>query len=361
MYYFGEYVQRDINKAIDYLILAGNQNISKAWLLLGNIYYNENNGKYDINKAIQYFTYAANLYNSNALLYLGSIYYNGVNIQRDVNKGIDYIFKSAKLGNLEAEYIMGQIYLFSPFIPHNIKKGIYFLNKSAEKEYRQSQFLLGHLYFSGKYVEKDINKAIFYYKEVSNMNNNKAKNNLGIIYKVGFDNIKQNIVLAKEYLSEASKRNDSVAKYNLSSILYEEEVKNKSNNDKSIQLLIESFENGFKTSKILFILIFLKQFGMISYTIFQDKMKKYSKQWELLSKYIYKDYVSFYLYTFINNNLDEMLNLYLNANIIYIINKIESLSQLMKEYRSNIIEMKELHKEKVKNINELFYEGFELF
>ena len=41
IYYKGEYISRDINKAIHYLTLAANQNVVNAQFSLGNIYNEE--------------------------------------------------------------------------------------------------------------------------------------------------------------------------------------------------------------------------------------------------------------------------------------------------------------------------------
>ena len=73
---------------------------------------------------------------------------------------------------------------------------------SAKEEFRAAQLLLGDIYFEGKYVKRDIQKVIFLYKEVANINNQFAKNNLGVIFKNGVD-INKNVFLAKEYFKEA--------------------------------------------------------------------------------------------------------------------------------------------------------------
>ena len=78
------------------------------------------------------------------------------------------------------------------------------MNLSEKNKNKKAAFFLGFLYHEGKNVNQDIHKSIHYYKSISSFNNKYAKNNLGIIYKNGFnDIIKQNIGLAKEYFNEA--------------------------------------------------------------------------------------------------------------------------------------------------------------
>lgn len=54
IYYFGKYIEQDINKSIYYLTLAANQNFFDAQLKLGTIYYEGKYVKQDINISIQY-------------------------------------------------------------------------------------------------------------------------------------------------------------------------------------------------------------------------------------------------------------------------------------------------------------------
>ena len=94
------------------------------------------------------------------------------------------------------------------------------------------------------------------YKEVSCFNNQHAKNNLGVIYKNGYNQIKKDVGLATEYFKEAIKKNDALSMYNLSNILLDE---NEDSSSKSIELLIESYSLKFEPSlKLLCFLLFQK-------------------------------------------------------------------------------------------------------
>ncbi|KAK8898369.1 hypothetical protein M9Y10_000654 [Tritrichomonas musculus] len=93
---------------------------------------------------------------------------------------------------------------------------------------KMAHYFVGFLYHEGKYVKQDINKAIHYYKEGSSMDDNRAKNNLGVIFKNGFyDEISPNPGLAIEYFKEAIRqKNDILSMFNLSTIyMYNERIK----------------------------------------------------------------------------------------------------------------------------------------
>ena len=106
--------------------------------------------------------------------------------------------------------------------------------------------------------------SVHFYKEASSFKNQFAKNNLGVIYKNGFEN-PQNFELAKTYYIEAiNQKNDKVSMFNLACIY----LNNKIEKNKSIELLIHSTKQGFYPSKVLLCLALINEFGLD-----YDKMK----------------------------------------------------------------------------------------
>ena len=84
-YYQNVHVPRDINKAIDYFLLAGNSNHPEAQLILGYIYYQGEFVDQDMNKALHYLHESANNNNKNAQFILGYIYSNQL---KDIKKAL---------------------------------------------------------------------------------------------------------------------------------------------------------------------------------------------------------------------------------------------------------------------------------
>lgn len=83
-------------------------------------------------------------------------------------------------------------------------------------------------------------RSIHFYKEASSLNIQYSKNNLGIIFKRGFeDEIKPRLGSSIDYFEEAIRqKNDKVSMHNLGHLyLYEEPIKQSL--DKSIDLLMQ--------------------------------------------------------------------------------------------------------------------------
>ncbi|KAK8897365.1 hypothetical protein M9Y10_015309 [Tritrichomonas musculus] len=159
--------------------------------------------------------------------------------------------------------MLGIIYYEGKYIKQNINKGISFLMLSSNNGFVEAQFSFGFLCHEGKNLNRDIKKSIKLYKEASSFNYQYAKNNLGIIYKNGYgDEISKNIEWATIYFEEAIKQsNDKISMYNLSHIYIYDESSTPENIEKSIDLLIDSSNKGFDTSKLLLCLMLIKKYG----------------------------------------------------------------------------------------------------
>ena len=256
IYYTGEYIKRDINKAHYYLSQVANQNYPDAQIILANIYYT---GEYitpNINKSIYYLSLAANQNNPKALYLLGFIYYSGHNITQDVVKVIYYFSLAANQNHPDAQYFLGS----ECFKLMDIKKGIHYLIRSSLNGSKIVCFAVGYLYHEGKYMARNIRQSLHFYKEASSFNNQYAKNNLGIIYKNGIENeIEPRLGSSIDYFEEAIRQeNDKASMYNLAHLYFYEESINH-NYDKSIDLLIQSFNKEFVPSlELLSIILFIK-------------------------------------------------------------------------------------------------------
>ena len=255
-----KYGKQGFDKAIHYLSLAANQNHIEAQFNLGFLYYEGKFKSRDIQKAIHYFTLCANQRFSEAQYMLGNIYHKGKYISPDINKAIYYYTLAANQNHSKAQYYLGLMYYEGKYIERNIKKGILLVNLASINRFFPAHFVVGCLYHQGKYIDRDIEQAIHYYKEGSSFNDKYAKNNLAIIYKMGYkDKIPARTMNAIEYLKEAiHKKNDILAKYNLANIyIYDETIRDKI--DDAIELLFNSIE--FPHSYILLFIALLKKYG----------------------------------------------------------------------------------------------------
>ena len=214
VYLRGEFVERDINKAIHYYILAANQNNAIAQFNLGNVYLRGEFVERDINKAIHYFSLAANQNDTHAQFNLGTLYEKGLFVERDINKAIHYFTLAANHNDIRAQFILGTLYEKGLFVERNINKMIYYYSLASNQNDAHAHFILGNIYLEGEFVESNINKAIYYFTLSSNQNHSGAQLNLGILYKEG-EYVERDIRKAIHYFSLAANQNHSDAQYNL--------------------------------------------------------------------------------------------------------------------------------------------------
>ena len=175
-YFEGQFIKRDMNKAMYYFILAANQNNKIAQYNLGNIYYEGKHIEKDINKAIHYFVLASNQNVSEAQFKLGQIYYY---CNKDVEKSIYYYTLAAKQNNLDALINLGMIYEVDK---KDIEKSIHFYKLAADQNDPIACYNLGVVYYTCEDNNFDINKAIHYLQIAANNMVIESMFHLGMIY-----------------------------------------------------------------------------------------------------------------------------------------------------------------------------------
>ena len=389
IYYFGIYVPKDIDKSIYYFSLAKNQNNADASYSLGVIYEKGNYVRPNITKAIEHYSFAAKLNHPNAQLNLGYIYLEGKLIKRDIEKALYYLDLAAHNSNVEAQYNLGLLYekgelvqqnmkksifyyelaayrndgpaqyklgffyIDGKYVERNINKGFNFLILSSENGFVPAHFMIGYLYHEGKFVRRDINKAIHYYKLATSFNYQYALNNLGNIYKNGFEGIiEKNVSFAIEYFNDAvCKKYDVIAMYNLANI-YLYDIQSDNSVLKSIDLLINSLNQDFDSTRELLLIALIKQFDY--------DYEKYEQIFCYFGDKI-EEALEFFIYNIESNKLNEASKFeisyeyYRNVDFIY-------------NYKKEIVPSKDiLNSTKNKdmksnsqreNIDKYFYDGF---
>ncbi|KAK8850219.1 hypothetical protein M9Y10_018343 [Tritrichomonas musculus] len=341
----------DINKSIHYLSLAANHNIPEAQYNLGNIYSTDKYGVFDINKSIHYLSLAANQNIPEAQFYLGIIYLKGQYVTPDIDKTVHYFTLASNKNISIAQYCLGCIYYSSRYYRQDIKKGRYYIMLSSRNGFRQANFAHGFLLQEGKSVERNMIEAVHYYKEASSFNNQYAKNNLGIIYKHGFDQIEGNASNAIVYFEEAIRqKNDILSMYNLAHIyIFDETIKGDIN--KSIELLTKSIE--FKHSQILLSLILIKKCGN-NISLIKKEIERIAKANDNSEILIIIDLIT-KSQLLDRSRFEFIYEIYRSMDFLYDI-ELESI---------NSYELRDMNKRKtfpnngnLKNISKEFYEGF---
>ena len=149
MYYFGDGVEKDLNKALDYYILAGSQGDKEAMSHAGMVALEL--GKDSVARE--------QLEKSAKLNSLAGLYNYGMFLIKNKEEGLDYIFKACELGNGIAMNTIGEFYENGINLEKDLNKAFTFYKKSADLRVNQGEANLARCYKEGIGVSKDLELA----------------------------------------------------------------------------------------------------------------------------------------------------------------------------------------------------------
>lgn len=185
-YYNGEGVIEDRKKAIEYCILAAEQDTEvdikfTAKLKLGAFYlfdYIE----LPIKKVANYYKFAAEHGDPIAQYYLATCYHLGLGVDENMVLAVKLYTMSADKGNMDAQNSLGMCYEIGNSILKNTKKAVEYYNMAAIQNHKDAQTNLGVCYMDGIGVMKDLNKAITYFMMAAKQNYYVAQYELALCY-----------------------------------------------------------------------------------------------------------------------------------------------------------------------------------
>lgn len=340
--FYHNFIEENINihKSLKYFALRS----------IGNSYYYGNFIQRDITKAIQFYKKASELGDSKAQYRLGRIYYEGKFVEQNIKKSIFYFNSSANAKNVDSQCCLGYIYYIGENVPKDIKNAIHYFIMAAENSSQIARFYLGIIYYKGTDVKQDMSLAIRFFKDAGNLNDSYAKINLGIIYKNG-EGIKPNIVQSIEYFDEAIRFDkNEAARYNLAHIYFYSTEKQI---NKTIKLLIKpkliSIDYGFQ----LLCLVLIKECKPFSIENIQEVLLKiYKKCDKSIASKVYNEVISSELYY--EDRYEELFEQIEQNELIYL-DHMEFV--LTKDLNKNK-DKKDDTNEFAMNIDIDFYEGF---
>lgn len=178
----GYIVNKDINKALEYIKDSAQKNEKMALEYLGTAYLYGN--KYqlvkDEQKGIEYLERAGSKGNGAAYEILGSYYFTSSATTEALNKSIFYYKKAISLNNLDAAYNLATLYnnnfLKSGYDQYFYKKEIVkLLTSAADGNIVEAQLALARAYENGYYNLSSISKAKHYYNLAAKQDSGEAK------------------------------------------------------------------------------------------------------------------------------------------------------------------------------------------
>lgn len=186
MYYNGEGVKRDLNKAISYMEIAAEKKAPHAMYVLGVAYLRLNKFKEkteEISKKL--FLEAYKLKSPYAAEYLAFISLNEYAEGKEINKDklLEYIDFGSESGLPESIFQYGYIYENGIVVEKDYEKAYYYYSLCAENDYTKAMNKLGEWYLRGKFVKQDIDLAVRWYERCAEKNDIESMEKLIDIYE----------------------------------------------------------------------------------------------------------------------------------------------------------------------------------
>lgn len=137
-YYSGKHIEKDFNKAIDYLSLC--EDNEYAFYKLSKIYEETKNDNF----SIYYLKKACDKKYEPSLIKMAQLLIEGKRIEKDIDKAIHYLKIADSNNNQFAQYILGKLFLFGKDVEQDKELAVEYLQKSAEQGNEYAQYLLEH-------------------------------------------------------------------------------------------------------------------------------------------------------------------------------------------------------------------------
>lgn len=204
--------EKNLEKAIEYLLKSAHQNNEYAQYTLGKMYLKGEEVKQNIEYSSLWLKASADQGNQFAQYQLGCIYYREEYGMKDIYKSISYLEQSAEQNNQFAQYQLGIIYLKGDDAELNFSLAYDYLYQAAEQDNQFAQYQLGMIFLKGEFTNIDYDKAISYLKQSAEQNNQFAQYQLGKLYYFGADGVEVNKDLALDYLNKSAAQGNEYAK-----------------------------------------------------------------------------------------------------------------------------------------------------
>lgn len=213
MYYYGNDVQQNVKKAMEYYATAAKVGHVEASYSLGYIYLYGECCEKNVSKAIQLLQCAADRNHPKANRHLGFMYFWGDDAAVDYQKSFSYMLRAAELGDADAQAHVAQCYEGEMWgapegycaLAHK------YYQLALDQNNAHAQWCIGHNYHGGFHgYSQDYQKAFAYFKMAAENGSSKAQLNLALCYANG-EGTPGNMDEAKNWLEIATENGNTEA------------------------------------------------------------------------------------------------------------------------------------------------------
>lgn len=171
MYFKGDGVNQDGNKALELWQKAADEEHPAAMGLLGRAYMEGKMGfDRDAASGLVLLEKAANGGNTASSVYLGNIYAKGTGVEQDMERAMKWYEQAASAGDAHAQYIAGLAYLEGSGVPVDEGKAFNWLRLAAGQDHVNAMLMLSVCYSTGKGTRQDADMAEVWKKKALQLN-----------------------------------------------------------------------------------------------------------------------------------------------------------------------------------------------
>lgn len=162
-------VERDLDMARQYYLLAASQDLPEAWLRLGVFYQNGLGVGVSPRAAAACYERAAGMGSADALVSLGVLYLNGVYFGRSDSKAFAYFQSARNRNSASGAYWLGYMYREGRGAAQSDEQAAQLFKSALQGNFAPAAEALGDLYSDENSVLKDLAEARFYYQTAADM------------------------------------------------------------------------------------------------------------------------------------------------------------------------------------------------
>lgn len=208
VYYDGYGTNKDIIRALYWLMKATEGNHLFAAKMLGDCYYDGIGVAINHKLAFKYYKKAADLGNNEAAQLAANCLIAGDGTKMDFKEAISYCVMAAHGGDSGAQVSLGNRYFFGDGLRRNYERAVYWYQEAAKQDDPVGLKNAGDMFLAGNGCKRDPRKAIEFYERAVALNYFEAALPLGEIYVKGSGNVRKDYELAVKYYQLAYENDD---------------------------------------------------------------------------------------------------------------------------------------------------------
>ena len=243
MYYNGRRIEKDLDKAFQWMSKAAKQAYAPAQYQLAMMYYNAEGTEKNWDKAFQWMSKTAKQAYAPAQYQLAMMYYNAEGTEKDWNKAFQWMSKAAEQVYAPAQHGLALMYYNAEGTEKNWDKAFQWLSKAAELDYAPAQHQLVLMYYNGEGTEKNWDKAFQWMSKAVEQAYAPAQHGLALMYFYG-EGTEKNWDKAFQWMSKAAELDYAPAQYGLALMYFYGEGTEK-NWDKAFQWMSKAVEQAY--------------------------------------------------------------------------------------------------------------------